>query len=102
MSDEVNNGNNGTAPRDREPEIQSFKCPNCGGIMKWNIKKRGFMCSSCGTPGELDTDNKKVLEHPLSQYHLGHKHFGQFGRRERALKRAPRHILQDLRQPDRV
>ncbi len=66
MSDEVNNGNN--APRDREPEIQNFKCPNCGGIMKWNIKKRGFMCSSCGTPGELDTDNKKVLEHPLSQY----------------------------------
>ena len=53
---------------DREPEIQNYKCENCGGIMKWNIRKRRFMCSSCGTPGELDTDNSKVLEHPLSEY----------------------------------
>lgn len=47
---------------------ESYVCPNCGGLLKWNIKKREIACASCGAEFESDKDNSKIKEHSLDEY----------------------------------
>lgn len=69
MSDSLKQNNHQSGvPSDFGHSIDNFVCPNCGGRLKWNIRKRQFMCSSCGSPFDIDMDNSKVQEHPLSEY----------------------------------
>lgn len=59
---DIENNDNG------QENIKSFSCQNCGGRMKWHIRKQEFMCMSCSTPAKLDLDNSKVVEHSLLEY----------------------------------
>ncbi|MDL2253135.1 transposase [Ruminococcaceae bacterium OttesenSCG-928-I18] len=63
---------NATAPQQPEPapipETESFRCPNCGGTMKWSIPRQVFECVSCRTPGEVQTASDAVFEHPFEGY----------------------------------
>lgn len=47
---------------------ESFLCPNCGGTMKWNIRKQQFECASCRVPGEIKTIGDRVIEHDFEGY----------------------------------
>jgi len=41
---------------------ETFICPNCGGIMKFNIQKQKFECGSCKTEYDLQTLSDTVKE----------------------------------------
>ena len=47
---------------------ENFVCPNCGGTMKWNIRKQQFECASCRVPGEIKTIGDGVIEHDFEGY----------------------------------
>ena len=49
-------------------DTATFICQNCGGIMKFNIQKQVFECSSCKTEYDLQTLSDTVKEHDFSSY----------------------------------
>lgn len=46
----------------------SFYCSNCGGILRWNISKQVFSCSSCGVTVDIDKSNTDIKKHDFDQY----------------------------------
>ena len=46
----------------------TFICQNCGGIMKFGIKKQVFECSSCKTEYDLQTLSDTVKENDFNLY----------------------------------
>ena len=49
-------------------DTETFICQNCGGTMKFNIKKQKFECSSCKTEYDLQTLSDVVKEHDFNSY----------------------------------
>ena len=47
---------------------ETFICPNCGGVMKFDIKKQKFECSSCKTEYDLKTLSDTVKENDFNLY----------------------------------
>ncbi|GHS94801.1 hypothetical protein AGMMS50276_08330 [Synergistales bacterium] len=47
---------------------ETFVCQNCGGIMKFDIKKQAFACSACRTEYDLETLSDTVRENDFSLY----------------------------------
>jgi len=47
---------------------ETFICPNCGGIMKFDIKKQVFACASCKTEYDLQTLSDTVKENDFNSY----------------------------------
>jgi len=47
---------------------ETFICQNCGGIMKFDIKKQKFECSSCKTEHDLKALSETVKENDFSLY----------------------------------
>jgi predicted RNA-binding Zn-ribbon protein involved in translation (DUF1610 family) len=60
-----------TAP-DQEQKVhvdtETFICQNCGGTMKFDIKKQLFACSSCGSEYDLQTLSDTVKENDFNLY----------------------------------
>ncbi len=48
--------------------IENYICDNCGGVMKFDIKKQVLKCSSCGTIGDIKTDSLYISKHELDDY----------------------------------
>ncbi len=53
--------------KDDSVEIETYKCPNCGGDAVFNPEKQLMQCLYCGSFFELPKDNKKVEENLLSE-----------------------------------
>ena len=49
-------------------KIENFLCPNCGGIIKHDIKTNKFICSSCGQSTEANTVMGKIKEYDFNEY----------------------------------
>ena len=49
-------------------DTETFVCQNCGGIMKFNIQKQVFECSSCKTEYDLQTLSDTVKENDFKSY----------------------------------
>lgn len=59
----------------REVQTQSvhvnadtFICPSCGGLMKFDVKSQKFICSSCRAEQDLESLSDTVREYDFSQY----------------------------------
>lgn len=49
--------------------IEHFNCPNCGGMMQYNIEKEKFICTACGSESTIDEGiSSQIKEHDFSQY----------------------------------
>jgi len=63
-----------TAPVEQEQKnavhvnTETFICPNCGGTMKFGIKKQVFECSSCKTEHDLQALSDTIKEHDFALY----------------------------------
>ena len=62
-----------TAPEQEQKEAvhvnsETYICQNCGGIMKFDIKKQVFECSSCKSEYDLQTLSDSVKEHDFNSY----------------------------------
>ncbi|MCL2010520.1 MAG: hypothetical protein FWG71_08240 [Synergistaceae bacterium] len=49
-------------------DTETFVCQNCNGIMKFNIQKQVFECSSCKTEYSLQTLSDTIKEHDFNSY----------------------------------
>lgn len=49
-------------------QTENWSCQNCGGTLKWNIKKQRFECEACRTPGKINAAKKSVKEHNYSDF----------------------------------
>ena len=47
---------------------ETFVCQNCGGIMKFDIKKQKFECAACKTEYDLQTLSDTVKENDFNLY----------------------------------
>lgn len=50
----------------------SYRCPNCNGIVTYDIKSKKFLCSSCKTEIAVETDGS-VEEFDFAEYDLREK-----------------------------
>ncbi len=46
------------------------KCPNCGGVVSYDIKSRSFKCLSCGTVCEINPPKGSVDEYSINDYRV--------------------------------
>jgi len=64
----------GTTPLEQEGQkevhvnTETFICQNCGGIMKFDIKKQKFECAACKTEYDLETLSDTVKENDFNSY----------------------------------
>ena len=49
-------------------DTETFICQNCGGVMKFDIKKQKFECASCKTEYDLQTLSDAVKENDFNSY----------------------------------
>jgi predicted Zn-ribbon and HTH transcriptional regulator len=49
-------------------DTQTFICPNCGGIIKYDIATEKFRCTSCKAESTIEVLSETVLEYDFSQY----------------------------------
>lgn len=49
-------------------QTENFICPNCGGVLRHDIKKDKFLCGSCGYEGELQAVVENVREYDFGDY----------------------------------
>ncbi len=47
---------------------QTFLCPNCGGLIKYDIESQSFRCEACKAPATMETLSNGVKEYDFSQY----------------------------------
>lgn len=52
---------------------ENFICPNCGGTMKFDIKKQAFVCQSCQSEGDIETEQTEVKEYDFNTYRVREK-----------------------------
>lgn len=49
-------------------DIETYTCQNCSSVMRYNIEKEQFMCSSCGTVYDIQTLSDTVKEYDFAKY----------------------------------
>jgi len=49
-------------------DTETFTCPNCGGVMKFDINSQKFACAACKTEQDLETLSESVREHDFKDY----------------------------------
>ena len=49
-------------------ETEHFLCPNCGGNLRYDIKRQLYCCESCGSPDQIVPLHEGVYEYPLNDY----------------------------------
>lgn len=49
-------------------DIETYTCQSCSSVMKYNIEKEQFMCSSCGTVYDIQTLSDTVKEYDFAKY----------------------------------
>ena len=59
-----------TVPADgvKTAETEHFLCPNCGGNLRYDIKRQLYCCESCGSPDQIVPLHEGVYEYPLNDY----------------------------------
>ncbi len=59
-----------TIPADgvKTAETEHFLCPNCGGNLRYDIKRQLYCCESCGSPDQIVPLHEGVYEYPLNDY----------------------------------
>lgn len=59
-----------TVPTDgvKTIETEHFLCPNCGGNLRYDIKRQLYCCESCGSPDQIVPLHEGVYEYPLNDY----------------------------------
>ncbi len=60
-----------TIPAEEVKTVQTehFLCPNCGGNLRYDIKRQLYCCESCGSPDEIIPLHEGIREYPLDGYH---------------------------------
>ncbi|MEF9970818.1 MAG: hypothetical protein RR731_00730 [Oscillospiraceae bacterium] len=51
-----------------EVETESFICPMCGGMLRYDIAKDKFLCASCGHESEIQAEKEEIKEYDFSDY----------------------------------
>lgn len=57
------------AVKETSEQTVTYKCPNCGGIIKYDINAKNFLCESCKSEYTVEID-EEVCEHDFDTYDL--------------------------------
>lgn len=49
-------------------DTENFICENCGGTIKFDIKRQKFVCQACKAEKEMEVEQKEVQEYSFEEY----------------------------------